>query len=340
MSRLPKRQGEPPVEPEVAYPEPAEDEMAAKPTPTPMKPEEAPSPRPTIGAEKDFNPATKRPRNIPKNVFATHIRPVLRKNCFSCHGPEKQKGGLRLDTPEGIRKGGKNGPIAVAGDPDRSTLYTATILPPDDPDIMPAKGDPLKKKETELLRKWILFGADLGDGKHFADASGGGAGFAVDQAADGVPLPDAALIEKLKSDGVQIRAISANQSLLEIDYSHLENKSKLNVQQLAPIAGNVYGLDLTRSKVTDGDLATVAQMKNLARLQLNKTSIGDDGVEHLKELGNLEILNLYGTRISDKGLDHLTGMKKLQKLYLWESKATPEGAEKLKSKLPKLKVIF
>ena len=245
-----------------------------------------------------------------------------------------------MDTLEGIRKGGKSGAMIVAGDPDRSTLYSSTILPADDPDIMPAKGDPLKKRDTELLRKWILFGADLGDGKHIADASSGGKGFAVDQRADGVPLPDAALIESLKADGVLIRAVSANQALLDLDFTHLENKNKLNLSRLAPIANNIHSLDLTRSTASDNDLATVSQMQNLVRLQLNRTSIGDEGLEHLKALTSLEILNLYSTKVTDAGLPHLVGLKKLQKLYLWESGATPEGADKLKRAIPKLKVIF
>ena len=335
-----------PVEPapEVApEPEPEETETAsddddpmvasndiAQPTPDPMA---------EAGSQEE-KPAIARPKNIPKNVFGTHIQPVLSKNCFSCHGAEKQKGKLRLDTAEGIRKGGKSGAVIVAGDPDKSILYTSTVLPADDPDIMPAKGDPLSKRDTELLRKWILYGADLGDGKHIADAASGGAGFPVDQRADGVALPQASLIEELKAEGVIIRAVSANKALLEVDFTHLEDKGKLDLKRLAPLTDNVHSLDLTGSRVKNDDLAAIAPMKNLVRLQLNKTSISDQGLEHLKSLSNLEILNLYSTQVSDAGLAHLICLTKLQKLYLWESKATPEGGEKLKSKLPKLKVIF
>lgn len=332
----------PEEDPEVEKPEPPAMADSGEPEPEPISAPSSPmaSRAPTIGNPKDFNPQTKRPKNIPKDVFVSHIRPILSKNCFSCHGKEKQKGGLRLDTLEGIRKGGKGGAIIVAGDPERSSLYSSTVLPADDPDIMPAKGDPLVKRDTELLRKWILFGADLGDGKHIADASSGGAGFAVDQKANGVPLPDAALIESLKANGVHVRAVSANQSLLELDFTHLEDKSKLNLTSLAPISSNIHSIDLTRSRVKDADLAVVAQMKNLARLQLNQTAISDNGLKHLKALSSLETLNLYGTQVSDAGLANLTGLTNLKKLYLWESKATPEGSEKLKSKLPKLKVIF
>src|SRR3954464_14647252 len=57
--------------------------------------------------------------------FERKIRPLLAENCFSCHGPEKQKGELRLDSPAAIRAGGESGPIFVAGKPDESRIIQA-----------------------------------------------------------------------------------------------------------------------------------------------------------------------------------------------------------------------
>lgn len=93
--------------------------------------------------------------------FARQIAPILKARCYKCHGDEKQKGELRLDTTEAIRKGSENGPIIVPGKPGDSPFYTLVTLPPDDDDIMPAKGDPLTKAQTELIRKWILQGASF-----------------------------------------------------------------------------------------------------------------------------------------------------------------------------------
>ena len=55
--------------------------------------------------------------------FEKKIRPVLVDRCYKCHSAEseKLKGGLHLDTPEGIKKGGESGKLAVIpGDPERS----------------------------------------------------------------------------------------------------------------------------------------------------------------------------------------------------------------------------
>ncbi len=95
--------------------------------------------------------------------FLTHVKPLLESACVSCHGPEKPKGDLRLDTKAGVFKGSEYGPVLVSGKPSESSLYTSTILPPDHDDIMPPKGAPLTKIQSEVLRQWIEQGASWPD---------------------------------------------------------------------------------------------------------------------------------------------------------------------------------
>ncbi|MCS1407992.1 MAG: Hercynine oxygenase [Verrucomicrobia subdivision 3 bacterium] len=92
--------------------------------------------------------------------FTREVKPILESACLSCHGPEKPKGDLSLHTRTAAIKGGDSGTSLVPGDPEESLLYTLTILPPDDDDIMPPKGDPLSKVQTEILRRWIEAGAE------------------------------------------------------------------------------------------------------------------------------------------------------------------------------------
>jgi formylglycine-generating enzyme required for sulfatase activity/mono/diheme cytochrome c family protein len=93
--------------------------------------------------------------------FALDIKSLLEANCVSCHGPEKPKGDLRLDSRAGAIKGGDDGAALVPGDPKKSPLYTSTILPADHDDLMPPsnKGGPLPKEQTDLLASWIQEGA-------------------------------------------------------------------------------------------------------------------------------------------------------------------------------------
>jgi hypothetical protein len=91
--------------------------------------------------------------------FEKNIRPVLVKECYGCHSKnaEKVRGGLTLDTREGLRKGGDNGPALVPGDPKKSLLVKA-IRQTDDELKMPPK----KKLPDEVIadfEKWIAAGA-------------------------------------------------------------------------------------------------------------------------------------------------------------------------------------
>ena len=111
--------------------------------------------------------------------FEAHVRPILEASCFNCHGEEKQKGDLRLDSQEGILKGGENGPVVVAGKPEESTLYKLVVLPADDPDIMPAKGDPLTAEQAKVISDWITAGATFGAAEApMEEEAAGGVSFA------------------------------------------------------------------------------------------------------------------------------------------------------------------
>ena len=98
--------------------------------------------------------------------FDTQVKPILENTCIRCHGPEKPKGKLRLDSAAGIAKGGTSGPVLVPGDPDKSPLYTATVLPPTDDNFMPPKdkSDPLTKEQSEVLKQWIKEGGKFPEG--------------------------------------------------------------------------------------------------------------------------------------------------------------------------------
>ena len=54
--------------------------------------------------------------------FIHQVQPILKESCYSCHGPEKSKGGLRLDVKARALKGGDSGPAIVAGNSSQSTL--------------------------------------------------------------------------------------------------------------------------------------------------------------------------------------------------------------------------
>ncbi|MFO1512286.1 MAG: PSD1 and planctomycete cytochrome C domain-containing protein [Verrucomicrobiota bacterium] len=93
--------------------------------------------------------------------FEAKIRPVFADNCYSCHSAaQKIKGGLRLDAPAALLKGGENGPVIVPGDPDASVLIKAVRYT--DADLqMPPKDKKLPAEKILLLETWVKMGAPL-----------------------------------------------------------------------------------------------------------------------------------------------------------------------------------
>lgn len=93
-------------------------------------------------------------------TYDKDIKPIFEKNCFKCHGAEKQKGKLRLDSLEAAIKGGENGPNIIPKDSAKSTLVHAVARLDEDEAMPPeGKGDPLTKEQVALIRAWIDQGA-------------------------------------------------------------------------------------------------------------------------------------------------------------------------------------
>src|SRR5436190_15256256 len=92
--------------------------------------------------------------------FEKKIRPILVEHCYKCHGKdaEKIKGGLLLDTREGLLKGGDTGPALVAGDPENSLLIKS-VRYADENLQMPPKGKKLAAEQIADLETWIKIGA-------------------------------------------------------------------------------------------------------------------------------------------------------------------------------------
>jgi hypothetical protein len=103
--------------------------------------------------------------------FARDIRPILAKRCHACHGPEKQKAGLRLDRKAEAQRGGDSGPWFEPGNSAES-LIIEKVAGLDPAGIMPPEGDRVSAAEIGLLRAWIDQGASWPDG---VDADGGAA---------------------------------------------------------------------------------------------------------------------------------------------------------------------
>jgi hypothetical protein len=271
--------------------------------------------------------------------FAKDIQPILQQQCFKCHGSEKQKGKLRLDSKEAAVKGGKGGPALVAGDAAKSELMRRISLPKTDDDFMPTEGEPLPKAQIDLLKQWIDQGAVWPESALAKDSTPA-------PKAPGPVLPsdfkpsaaEQKAIAALGQKGIDVRPIAANLNWREANLRlHGTSVTDAVTVPLKDIVGLV-DLNLANTKITDAALVNLKNLVHLQRLHLELTAVTDAGLAHLKALTNLTYLNLYGTKVTDAGLDQLKNLKYLRNLYVWQTKVTDGGIAKLKAALPAVDV--
>ncbi|MBI5758825.1 MAG: DUF1549 domain-containing protein [Planctomycetales bacterium] len=95
----------------------------------------------------------------PSVDFGRDIQPLFARRCFACHGPDEDKGGLRLNKHEAALAELDSGDRAIVpGKPDESVILERIAT--DDASLrMPPKGKPLSAEEMGLIRRWIAQGA-------------------------------------------------------------------------------------------------------------------------------------------------------------------------------------
>ncbi|MEN9732821.1 MAG: hypothetical protein RLZ45_816 [Verrucomicrobiota bacterium] len=282
--------------------------------------------------------------------FQKDVLPLLQQKCIDCHGAEKQKGKLRLDSKEATFKGGKDGPALKAKDSAGSELIKRVSLPAGNDDRMPPEGDGLTAEQIAVLKAWIDAGAAWPEGVVIESKNKPKTTAApVRQGPPLPPLPElpkefkaaageAAALATLSKAGLEVRPIAQNSAWREANFRLAgTNVTDASIAPLKEVT-SLIELNLGATRITDAGLANLSHLGYLQNLQAPLTGITDAGLARLKGLSNLVSINLYGTQISDAGLEHLRGLKHLRSVYVWQTKVTPEGAAKLKESLPWLYV--
>ena len=98
--------------------------------------------------------------------FEKNIRPVLSSSCYKCHASssDKVKGALLLDSKAGLLKGGENGPVVIAGSPEKSSLYKG--LTHKDSDFQMPPKEKLDDAVIKNFELWIKNGAYYPESKN------------------------------------------------------------------------------------------------------------------------------------------------------------------------------
>jgi len=282
-------------------------------------------------------------------VYSDIIQPVLQSRCYSCHGKNKQKGKLRMDDSLRLMKGGKDGPVIIPGNAEKSEMAKRLSLPRDDDDHMPPKEKPQPtEQEIALIHWWIASGAPFDKKvKQLEQPEELKPALLALQKVDvkKVIIPDLpsqpiskandGAIKKLKDIGAVVEQVAQNTNYLSANFVTVRDPGNKEVQLLLPLKEQLIELKLGSSSISDSALLVIAQFKNLMRLQLGYTKVTDKGLANLTALQNLRYLNLVGTAVTEKGVLQLKDLKSLRSIYLYQTMVKKSEWNDLKKAFPK-----
>ena len=294
-------------------------------------------------------------KNLPEaNAYAAVVAPLLQEKCVSCHGSTKQKGKLRLDSPDFIQKGGKNGEIVLAGKVADSELMRRLLLPKSDEKHMPPKEkNQLSEAEVKLLHWWIETGAaydkkvkDLPQSeeiKPLLAALQKGETASTPEVSIWpevkVPAPDQQAIQALRDAGAVVIPLGQNNTLLSVNFINVPDAKAKDLALLKPVAKQVVALRLSGVVVGDQDLKILAELPHLTKLYLDGTQVSDAGLSALKPAKYLSYLNLINTKVSKAGLAHLKGVTSLREVFVYQTAIKGNADwQALKGLLPKVNI--
>ncbi|MBK1825797.1 c-type cytochrome domain-containing protein [Haloferula rosea] len=308
--------------------------------------------------------ATQEPVGVPleEQVVYTHlIQPIFDQKCVSCHGEDKQKGKLRMDTYELTLAGGKEGDGFEPGNAEDSNIVYRIHLPLDDDEHMPPEDKKqMEDHEIAVLEWWINAGASpdlkVVDAEMPAE---------VKEAVSKLVPPEVAAAEAAAATSAQEEEAKAREALAaEVEKLQEVFPSALNFEsqqssgvtftavsmrknfgdeelaKLAPLAPALVSVDLSATQVTDAGLLSLADASKLKMLRLSETQVTDAALEAVAGMVALESLNLYGTKVTNEGVLKLVDLPNLKRLYLWQTAVDAAGADAVRAKMPDCEVIL
>jgi len=280
------------------------------------------------------------------------VKPIFETRCYSCHGPNKQKGRLRMDDEQALMKGGKDGKVIEPGNADKSEMIRRLMLPVDNEDHMPPREKPQPTEgQIALLHWWINNGADFSKKvKELQQpAQIKPVLLALQQAPEtkkdftAVPTTpvekaDTAIIEKLKAKGIVVLPVAQNSNYLSANFVTHTSIGNEELQLLLSLKKQLIWLKMSYTNLDDSHATAIGELKNLTRLSLDHTNITDAGINSLKTLSNLQYLNLVATKITAQGILQLKGLEKLQSMFLYQTPVKKEEWAALKAAFPKTQI--
>lgn len=279
-------------------------------------------------------------------VFAQLVQPILNEKCVGCHGPNKQKGELRLDDSTYLLQGGEHGEVFKMGVANESEMFKRITLNERDEHHMPPKGKPaLTEQEIALINWWINSGANWHTKvkevvqpepiKKWLN------GLEKPSKAKEALIPEtpvAAASEKilamLQAAGVVIVPVAANSNYLSVSMINLPAASDSVIQLLQQLQPQIIWMKADYLPATEQLVKAISSLSRLTRLSWAHGNLSDKNITAFRSLRQLHYLNLSNNPISRDALLSLQSLSTLQSLYIWNTKIAGNEIAALASAFP------
>ena len=273
---------------------------------------------------------------------------IFEQKCITCHGENKQKGDLRLDTKDGLIKGGKDGNL-LGDSKSAGILLERIMLPLEDDDHMPpSEKKQLTSIEIEFLNWWIKSGADLNKTLAELNMPDSLSGLIIsgknDKINNLIPLADVIqadrnTIEKLISFDVLISPIALNSNYLSVSFMNVLPENGLQViEECIKLKQQIIWLNLDYQNLDTIVWQQIGDLNNLRKLSTKNSNFDDNKMAYLHMLDSLISLNLVGTNVSLSGIEKIKNLQKLESIYLYQTKIDEAGFKQINQFFPKAKL--
>jgi hypothetical protein len=287
-------------------------------------------------------------------VFDTLVIPILEDKCMACHGVERAKGKLKMNTYAALLKGGSKGACLLPGDSAGSLMIQRINLPLDDDKRMPpAEKEQLSLDEAAFLDWWVS--AALPEEQLIESISFPSEQETYVQSIIGDdPVAIQARSAKARSKDLLLRYADfqtrypgllvqsvVGEALFELSSASLLGYDETSVRTaLEPLADSLIRIDWNRRQLDAEWVKLFSTAAIVEVLNISDSSFSEaDLLLLLSAMPELKKLNLTGTRFSDEQVDSIRSHSNIETIVLTGTDLSESGYRKLINHLPGAEII-
>ena len=278
-------------------------------------------------------------------VYEKAIAPILTQKCVSCHGPDKVKGKLQLQSPALIIKGGKDGNILNSIQNEEALLLQRIHLPNADEKHMPPDGKlQLTLEELTLLSKWVKAGGNFT--KKISELAKTDSlailamAYKAPTKGSGNKKNTAPDLKEFNSNYLTVNYLYNGSEEIEVNFFQGSFYKIEQLKNLEKIKDKIVSLNMQSMPITKEDLAIILQFTKLKKLNLNYTKLTLNDLQPLKTIASLKNLSICGMDVNQNTLAKFLEKAPFTEINIWTNYSSEKEFQQLMAKNKKVKIII